>query len=277
MRYPRYTEQMTNDCKIWLPEVLEIAKRAGKAITAIYGEKKYSIKSKLDNSPVTEADLVAQQIITQGLYRLDPKIPILSEEGDSIPLEVRRSWQRYWLIDPLDGTKEFIHRTGEFTVNIALIENHKAILGVVVAPILQRSYWAVQGGHAYLKERNGKAVIIKVNSHSQPPYKIALSRFHPQQSPEWTALLARLQYYELLYLGSALKICLVAEGKADLYPRFGATGEWDTAAGHCILEAAGGSLIDNHGNSLKYNERATLINPLFCALSGHELKDFFCG
>jgi len=263
--------------KEWLPQVLEIALNAGEAISAIYSEKKYSIKSKSDNSPVTEADLAAHQIIEQGLRQIEPNIPILSEEGQSVPLEVRAKWPQYWLVDPLDGTKEFIQRTGEFTVNIALIRGNRPILGVVIAPLLQRCYWSLEGEKAFLKV--GKAAPTPIYSHldPKPPYKIAVSRHHHSKKSEWSALLKRIGEHELVYLGSALKICLVAEGSADLYPRFGATSEWDTAAGQCILEAAGGELIDFNGHPLVYNTRSGLINPFFYAICSRKLKNLCCG
>jgi len=267
-----------NSYQSWLPRVLSIAKTAGEAIAEIYATKSYQIKSKLDNSPITEADIQAHQLIIKGLQSLDRSIPILSEEGELASFEERSQWSRFWLVDPLDGTEEFIQGTDEFTVNIALIEGNQPVLGVIVAPILQHSYWALKGAEAYFQDAQGAAQLIHTYQAERRPLKIAVSRrFQPKNKLAWHAISERLGRYELVYCGSALKICLVAKGAVDLYPRLGPTGEWDTAAGQCILEAAGGQLIDLSGNPFRYNTRPSLINPGFFAIGNSQLASICCG
>jgi 3'(2'), 5'-bisphosphate nucleotidase len=256
--------------------VIAVARKASDAIMDIYERRAYQVKSKADHSPVTEADLLAHDIILAGLAIIDPTIPVLSEEASDINYDVRSGWDRYWLVDPLDGTREFIKETGEFTVNIALIENHIPVLGVVMVPVFKHCYWAVVGGPAYFQGDNSqqRPEVIQTNSRMSSPTRIAISRDHPNNSTKWNSLLDRLQPIEWVHCGSALKICLVAKGQVDLYPRFGPTGEWDTAAGHCILEAAGGRVVDTRGQTLKYNLRPSLINPAFMAVSCVELLSY---
>lgn len=261
-----------------LPSVLAVADAAAAVLKTAYSHKNYKIQSKPDDSPVTEADMHAHQILEEGLYRLDPSLPFISEEGEPVPFELRSQWSRYWLVDPLDGTREFIQKTGEFSVNIALIENHQPVLGVVVAPILEQAYWAVQGGSAFLRDSLGFVHPIKVYTGHRLPLKVLVSRrFNQSKSSAWQTLEKHLGEYQLEYFGSALKICWVAKGAADLYPRFGLTGEWDTAAGQCILEAAGGQLIDAKGKPLEYNRRTTLENPEFYAIGAAHLAALCCG
>jgi len=272
---------MSTNYHDWLPRVISIAKEAAVAILDIYQNKNYQIKKKLDNSPITAADLLAHQIIKNGLFSIDPALPLLSEEGEAPPFEIRSTWSRYWLVDPLDGTKEFIHGTGEFTVNIALIENGKPVLGVVLAPALQHTYWATKGQGAFFEAEGNPSYRIHTNQLPQSPLKIVVSRRSHQKSDSlnshWSALLNRLGEYELFFCGSALKICLVAKGEADLYPRLGTTCEWDTAAGQCILEEAGGQLVDFECKPLLYNNRITLENPGFYATSDSYLASVCCG
>lgn len=249
-----------------LPKVIQIARDASLAIMEFYQNKTYLIRSKDDQSPVTEADIKSHEIIEMGLSNLDPKLPIISEEGRDIPYAQRSEWPLYWLVDPLDGTQDFIQETGEFSVNIALIENNSPVLGVVIAPYLQESYWAVKGGQAFFQDQNTQEpVMISCHAELTSPVKIALSRHHHKENTQLEKILDCLGQVELLYYGSALKICLVARGIVDLYPRFGRTGEWDTAAGQCILEAAGGNLVDFTGEPLRYNRGITLFNPGFFA------------
>lgn len=251
-----------------LPQVIQIAKNAAIAIMEFYQNKSYLVRTKDDRSPITEADEKAHEIIEMGLSKINPSLPIISEEGRTIPQSERSTWPLYWLVDPLDGTREFIEGTGEFTVNIALIENHQPVLGVVVAPYLQQAYWALRGEKAFFQDKDQlEPIAIQCHSQLKFPVKIALSRHHHQEETELQNLLNRLGEVELFHYGSALKICLVARGVVDLYPRFGRTGEWDTAAGQCILEAAGGHLVDLQGNPLRYNSRPTLFNPKFFAAS----------
>jgi len=229
-----------NTVETWIPRVVSIAKEAAAAILDVYQQKAYQINSKLDNSPVTEADLFSDAIIRQGLKAIDANIPIISEEGEIPPWEVRSQWTKFWLVDPLDGTREFIKGTGEFSINIALIENHIPVLGVILAPYRKEIYWATCGQSAYFQKEGELPHIIQACAVRAFPSRVTISRsFHSES--RWHALKERIGPHELLYCGSALKIALVAKGDADLYPRLGGTGEWDTAAGQCILEAAGGA------------------------------------
>ncbi len=262
----------------WIPQILSVAFEAAEAIVDIDRRNAYQVKKKLDTSPVTEADLIAHRIIQAGLTALDPLMPLLSEEGVEIPYAIRSSWPRYWLIDPLDGTREFIRGTGEFTINIALIENHMPVLGVVVVPAHQHAYWAVRGEGAYVKLATLDPMPIRTRHFQQTPVKVLASRrLNQHTKPDWIALMDRLGQAELQYCGSAWKICLVAKGEADLYPQFGTTSEWDTAAGQCILEAAGGQLVDLFGQPLKYNLKPSLKNPAFYAVSDSKLISICCG
>ena len=218
---------------------------------------------KEDISPVTLADLAAHRVILAGLQELTPLLPILSEESEAIPYSDRRNWNPYWLVDPLDGTKEYIKRNGEFTVNIALIVDCKPLLGVVHAPALGRTYSAVQGQGAFRQESGGETSShIAVRRDPDEKLKVVVSRSHPGKEAE--AFLRTLGPYDAVEIGSSLKFCLVAEGSADLYPRFGPTREWDTAAGHCVLVSAGGQVTDLQGQPLRYN-KPDLLNPPFMA------------
>ncbi len=249
-------------------QVTDIAHKAGQAIMAIY-DKDFDIYSKDDKSPLTEADLAAHHIIVDGLKAISD-LPILSEESADIPWQERRQWQQYWLVDPLDGTKEFIKKNGEFTVNIALIENGEPTLGVVYAPVLDTTYSGVVGEFARFSQ-SGKTEELKPAVHqSGERWKVVGSRSH--QSPEIQALLDQLPgETELVAMGSSLKLCLVAQGKAHLYPRLGPTCEWDTAAAHAVVRAAGGSVceldadkpLSEQRTPLRYNQKESLLNPYF--------------
>ncbi len=244
--------------------VCEIAKQAGTEILKIYQEG-FEIEEKKDNSPLTSADLASHTLIIERLKQLTPEIPILSEESSSIPYAERASWNCYWLIDPLDGTREFIKRNGEFTVNIALITNQTAVLGVVYIPVQDITYYASSGNGAY-KQINNQAAMKISTRQSTPGSKptICGSRSHAGESLK--ELLAQIGEYELISMGSSIKMCLVAEGKADIYPRFGPTSEWDTAAAHCVVGEAGGMLVDTKLETLKYNTKDSLLNPSFMAI-----------
>jgi len=273
---------MKNDCQRnknleWIPDILKIVEAVGIAIVDIQQRNAYRIESKLDNSPVTEADLLAHEWIEKGLRALDPTIPILSEEGKPVPKNIRLSWSKYWLVDPLDGTRAFIQGSDEFTVNIALIENHVPVLGVIGVPRRGELYWAAQGEGAYCQQAGELQRLITSKSDYQPK-RILASQFLPTQADSgWSALLARLIPYEFRYCSSSLKICLVAKGEAELYPRMGKTYEWDLAAGHCILEEAGGQMVDLTGKVLRYNLGATLENAGFYAVAGSDLISICCG
>lgn len=235
-----------------LEAVEALAREAGRSILEIYrGE--FTVTRKADQSPVTEADHAAQEVILAGLARLTPDVPVLAEESAEVPYPRRAGWERLWLVDPLDGTKEFVARNGEFTVNIALIEHGAPVLGVVHVPVQDLTYAACRGGGAYKRARVGARVAIHAARYdgSRPP-RVVASRSHARRAD--AGFLARLGPHELRAIGSSLKFCLVAEGAADVYPRLGTTMEWDTAAAHCIVEAAGGRVIDPQNRPLRYNK-----------------------
>ena len=242
-----------------LPQVVSLARDAGASVMTIYETGNVDVQIKADASPLTQADLASHRIIVEGLSRLTPDWPILSEESTKIPFEQRSAWQRYWLVDPLDGTKEFINRTGEFTVNIALIENGFPILGVVYAPVIDRMYFALAGSGAF-RETDGKASQVRVCDYKSGTVRIVASRSH--RGEKLDAFLTRIGEHEAVSMGSSLKLCLVAEGCADLYPRLGPTMEWDTAAAQCVVEVAGGAVEDINGIRLRYN-KPDLLNPEF--------------
>lgn len=246
----------------WLEPLREIAEAAGERILEVYRSSEFEVESKHDDTPLTRADRAAHEAIAAGLRRLTPELPQLCEEGDEIDAATRRGWQNYWLIDPLDGTREFIKRNGEFTVNIALIDNSRPVLGVVHAPDLATTWSAAAGDRAYRYDPNGVQVIS--TRRAQPPLTVVVSRSHREAAIE--SILERLGEYRELSVGSSLKICRVAQGEADLYPRFGPTCEWDTGAAHCVLEAAGGSMMDVGLQPLRYNAKDSLLNPDFIAI-----------
>lgn len=256
--------------------VIDIAHRAGAAILQVYANG-FDIEHKADDSPVTSADLAAHRLIVQGLSQLSPDIPVLSEESAQLPWETRRSWQRYWLVDPLDGTREFIKRNGEFSVNIALIDDGLPVFGVVQAPVTGVVWHGERGGKAY---RRAGAQQERITTRMPPalPLRVAASRSH--RSARTETLLARMGEIELVAQGSSLKFCRIAEGTLDVYPRLGPTSEWDTAAGQCVLEAAGGVLLAaDSGEPFRYNQRPRLLNGDFVALGDAALpwRDWVAG
>lgn len=257
----------------WIPQVLALAQKASEAILDIYQKKDYQIQNKQDLSPVTVADLLSHQIILSGLADIDNSLPVISEEGPAIPYEIRAKWPRFWLVDPLDGTRDFIKGTGEFSVNIALVEGHTPVLGVVAVPLKNHFYWSVKGGQAYFQDSSGAVHPIQSQKKLRFPIRMAMSRYSKEKKG-WSQLLQRLKHYEILYTSSSVKMCLIAQGDIDLYPRFGATGEWDTAAPQCILTSAGGHVVDLSGNTLEYNRHDTLDNPSFYAVSCVELLSY---
>ena len=240
--------------------LLMLARQAGAAILAIYNTD-FMVTDKADNTPLTEADLAAHRLIVSRLRALTPDIPLLSEESTDIPFTTRSRWRRYWLIDPLDGTKEFVKRNGEFTVNIALIEDHKPTLGVIYAPVIDKIYYGVVGEGAWMRENSKDARPISVRSKHRDPVCVAGSRSHAGKSLQ--RFLKNLGEHELLSMGSSLKSCLVAEGRADIYPRLGLTSEWDTGAAQAIVEAAGGRVTRLDMQPLRYNTKESLLNPHF--------------
>lgn len=250
----------TLDLEALCKQCVEIARDAGKKIIDIYNSS-YDIQEKEDKSPLTDADLAAHDIIVDRLTQLTPDIPILSEESAKLPFETRKQWATYWLVDPLDGTREFIKRNGEFTVNIALISHHKSIIGVVHVPVLNIDYFAWDKGGCFKAENNKPVMPIKVKKLDGKKLVIAGSRSHG--SEQMRAYMKNIGDVELLSMGSSLKFCLVAEGKADLYPRLGLTSEWDTAAAHCVVEQAGGFITKTDMTPLEYNTKDSLLNPFF--------------
>lgn len=250
----------TLDLKTLCEHCIEIAREAGSQILEIYNSE-YSIEHKDDKSPLTDADLAAHKIIVKRLSALTPDIPVLSEESAKLPFEQRQSWDTYWLVDPLDGTREFIKRNGEFTVNIALIQNHKSIIGVIHVPVLDVDYFAWKQGGSFKIENRGDAKSISVRKQAGEKLVVAGSRSHG--SDQMQAYMKNLGDSDLLSMGSSLKFCLVAEGRADLYPRLGLTSEWDTAAAHCIVEQAGGYVTKTDMSPLDYNTKDSLLNPFF--------------
>ncbi|MGH8541322.1 MAG: 3'(2'),5'-bisphosphate nucleotidase CysQ [Stenotrophobium sp.] len=245
-----------------MEEVLPIAVAAGDAIMRVY-ESDFAVTHKDDDSPLTQADLAAHHIIIKALSALTPELPCLSEEAADIGYDLRRAWTRYWLIDPLDGTREFVKRNGEFTVNIALIDGSEAVLGVVYAPVTGVAYAAARGCGAFRRERDGSQRPIRVCSAASATVRVLASRSHGDAVLD--SLLTRLGPMQRISVGSALKFGLLAEGQADLYVRRGRTSEWDTAAGHAVVSEAGGTVVDFSGQPLRYNVRDTLINPSFIA------------
>ena len=247
--------------------VIVIAREAAAAILAVY-ENAFEVESKSDASPLTAADMAAHHIIVDGLARLTPEWPVLSEEAADIPWETRRHWGRYWLVDPLDGTREFVKRNGEFTVNIALIDQNVPVFGVVLAPVGGALWHGVLGQQAY--RRDGQTdVQLRTRAPASAPLRVAASRSHRDARTE--ALLARIGDTETIGLGSSLKFCRIAEGSLDVDPRFGPTSEWDTAAAQCVLEAAGGAVLAPDGRAFRYNRRETLLNGDFIALGDPQL------
>jgi 3'(2'), 5'-bisphosphate nucleotidase len=243
----------------YLNDIRSIALDAGRRILDVY-EREIAVKEKEDRSPLTEADRVAHELIVERLTALTPGIPILSEESAAADYSQRRDWPRFWLVDPLDGTKEFINRNGEFTVNIALIEGNRPVLGVVYVPVLGHIYSACRGLGAFRQKAECKPEPIKARRYSGAKPVVVASRSHA--GPETVAFLGALGEHDAVSMGSSLKFCLVATGSADVYPRLGPTMEWDTAAAQCVVEEAGGSVTDVHGAPLVYN-KPDLHNPWF--------------
>ncbi|MEO7259586.1 MAG: 3'(2'),5'-bisphosphate nucleotidase CysQ [Luteimonas sp.] len=248
--------------------IIAIAREAAARILMVY-ESEFAVEHKDDKSPLTAADLAAHYCIVEGLERLAPDIPVLSEESaEDVPAIVRREWRRLWLVDPLDGTREFVKRNGEFTVNIALIDDGLPVLGVVQAPVTGALWHAQRGRGAFRRDAN-QDITLHTRVPATAPLRVAASRSH--RDPRTAALMQRIGDTEGVPLGSSLKFCRLAEGGMDVYPRFGPTSEWDTAAGQCVLEAAGGAVIDPEGRPLRYNQRDTILNGDFLALGDQAL------
>jgi 3'(2'), 5'-bisphosphate nucleotidase len=248
-----------SDYSHYLDDVRSIAAAAGDRILTVYGTD-FRVAHKQDDSPLTEADRAAHDLICERLQALSPKLPVLSEEDAPEDYAARADWKRFWLVDPLDGTKEFVSRSGEFTVNIALIDNGAPVLGVVHVPVLAQTYFACRGRGAFHQLADATPQAIQSRRFDGGRPIVVASRSHAGK--ETAAFLQALGEHEAVSMGSSLKFCLVAEGRADVYPRLGPTMEWDTAAAQCVVEAAGGRVTDVHGQALTYN-KPDLHNPWF--------------
>ncbi len=256
-------------------QVVDISIRAGKEILRIY-QSNFSVRRKSNDSPVTEADIAANDVILSSLNELSPDIPIISEESHIPAFSERSCWQRFWLIDPLDGTRSFVRGGGQFTVNIALIEGNYPILGVVHSPVEQKTYWGTVNSGAFRIDGDGD---VPVAIHADCLQKNFIRIIAPK-----SRLLKAVQEFknnlessaigcEVSYSSSSIKFCRIAEGAADIYPNFGPTSEWDTAAAQCVLERAGGSVIDLDGSRVKYNKSdQEMKNPLFLAMGAGQLE-----
>ncbi len=254
-------------------EVVALCRRAGEAILEVYARSDLGVEVKADESPLTAADLAAHHILADGLEGLLEGVPVLSEEAAAPPFSERSQWQRYWIIDPLDGTKEFIKRSGEFTVNVALVDNHVPVLGVVHVPVSGVTYTGLSGAGAYKIEGDQPGQPIAVRSMSgrggaDKPVTVVASRSHGAGAVDdlLTCLAKDLGQTDTCNMGSSLKLCLVAEGSADIYPRLAPTMEWDTAAAQAVVEAAGGQVLNFDLELLRYNEKDALLNPYFYVL-----------
>ncbi|ROU02202.1 3'(2'),5'-bisphosphate nucleotidase [Marinobacter sp. R17] len=243
-----------------LPEVVRIAEAASAKVLDIY-ETDFSVDHKADKSPITEADIASHHVIVEGLQSLTPEIPILSEESANAPWDERKHWTRFWLVDPIDGTKDFVNRSGEFTVNIALIENGEPVMGVVTAPALDEVYWGLKGEGAW--KRNGAGETRQLSVVEPPQSKrVVASKNH--LNDDTRAFIEALGEHCLVQAGSSLKFCRIAEGEADIYPRLGPTCEWDTGAAQAVLEAAGGKVRKLDGSPIEYGKE-DVLNPFFVA------------
>ncbi|MDX1281449.1 3'(2'),5'-bisphosphate nucleotidase CysQ [Shewanella colwelliana] len=256
----------------YVEQAIAIAVEAGIAIKDIYLEGNFDKEVKSDNTPVTSADIAAHNIITSALTKLTPDIPVLSEEDADIPFAERAEWQRYWLVDPLDGTGEFIAGSGDFSVIIALVEHNRPIMGIVYVPMTEVIYYAIADLGAYKRSCKGELRISsrQLTCDDEPSLRLAVSRRQDPQSV--LKLFNQSRHCDLVVLGgAALKSCLVAEGRADCYVRIGPTGEWDTGAAQIIIEEAGGQVMDLELQPLSYNERESLENPNFIVVGSTHL------
>ncbi|HEY4706191.1 MAG TPA: 3'(2'),5'-bisphosphate nucleotidase CysQ [Thermodesulfobacteriota bacterium] len=254
-----------------IDRITGLARMAGKRIMEVYS-RPFTVEYKDDSSPLTEADKASHAVIEAGLRQIAPDLPVISEEGEEVPFSIRKGFRSFWLVDPLDGTKEFIKRNGEFTVNIALIEDTVPVLGVIYAPAKGLMYFARRGKGAYREDAGGSRRIQAAHLRPGASIKAVVSRSHP--SPAIEEYLGAFTVESRVEAGSSLKFCLVAEGTADIYPRFGETWEWDTAAGHAIAAEAGALVTLPDLAPLTYNKEG-LKNPGFIAASqGMRLKPY---
>ena len=248
--------------------LIDIVRAAGREVLDVYGSA-FAVGAKSDNTPLTEADLRAHRVIEAGLAELTPNVPMISEESSPPPFSERCRWRRYWLVDPLDGTKEFVNRNGEFTVNVALIEEGAPVLGVVGVPVQERIYVGDRAqGRAWRLDADGETV-LRCRPMRGGSVTVVASRHHGGLRID--NLIEQLQRdfdsVSRAAVGSSLKFCMLADGEADLYPRLAPTSEWDVAAAHAVLAAAGGAVMDLSGRPLRYNAKASLANPEFLAVA----------
>ena len=254
------------DLEAYIDTVIDIAHDAGELILEVYRDP-FDVEIKGDGTPLTIADQRSHNLICSRLLELTPDIPILSEESDHIPFEERSKWRTYWLVDPLDGTKEFVKKSGEFTVNIALMHENQPVLGVVHTPVKEWTHWGVHARGAWKQVGNGPRETIVAKPYGGGSATIVASKSHGQAKLE--QFLDNVEKaeggYSVTNMGSALKICLVAEGIGDIYPRLGLTSEWDTASADIIIREAGGKIIQPNGQLVVYNKE-NLLNPFFLAI-----------
>jgi 3'(2'), 5'-bisphosphate nucleotidase len=261
-------QKLVEDC-------IALAKKAGDAILEVYQAASAEVQYKKDDSPLTKADLASHKVLVDGLSALTPEIPILSEEDSEISYEVRSQWETFWLLDPLDGTKEFIQRNGDFTVNIALIQKNAPTIGIVYAPVRQQMYYAGVGLGSFLQYANAEPIKLYVEEPTAGPLRVVVSRSHAGAETE--AFVEKLrskwnQNVEVVSVGSSLKLCYIADKSAHVYPRLGPTMEWDIAAAQCVVEQAGGVVLDLQKNRLVYN-KPDLHNPYFIAATSELIMD----
>lgn len=262
------------DLELLLKQVIALCEEASCAIMQVYrSTEPLEVKHKSKHQPVTIADKQAHQILADGLSQLTPQLPVLSEEATADEFSVRKQWDYYWLVDPLDGTKEFIHGYDDFTVNVALIAGHQPILGVVTAPVSQTCYFAAKGHGAFKSIAGQPASELSICQPGNAPLRFLVSRHHASQAGQ-SGFFAEIGDHELVVMGSSIKFCALAEGSADVYLRLGPTSEWDTAAGHCVLEIAGGQVVDAKGHALRYNTKSSLLNPPFLAIGDPSVDSF---
>ena len=261
---------MTSNQRL-IENLIKISKKAGDAIMDIY-ESEFNVDIKSDKSPLTKADLLSNKIICSSLKEITPEIPVLSEESSDIQYKDRLRWKDYWLVDPLDGTKEFIKKNGEFTTNIALISGNRPILGVIHVPAINETFWGSNeiGAYHLIGNSLSNKKRISVSKERKSELRIVCSRSHP--SGGLKKLLDKLGKYKLVNTGSSLKFCIVAKGEADCYPRLGPTSEWDTAAGEIIAESAGANIVDLKNKAIKYNQKDDYLNPYFLVSNNEETK-----
>ena len=263
---PPSERSLTSDqLQDWIPSLLRACEQASDAILEVYQRTDFEVEQKSDHSPLTAADMASHRLLTAALKQLTPDIPVLSEESAEITYAERRFWPRLWVVDPLDGTREFIKRNGEFTINIALVENHQAVLGVIAVPIEATAYAGIPGHGAQRWRDYHRAESIRTRTPRPHQPTILGSRSHGNAAVDayFKQLDQQIGRYHRIGAGSALKFCRVAEGQADFYPRLGPTSEWDTAAGQALVEAAGGRVWLADGRPMMYNARESLLNDSF--------------